>query len=104
MERAAGVAGEKRSSSHSLRNADSQEGQIYQYHESKALRRKIDLLLLPFLCLIYFAQYLDKTLLNYASVMGLRTDTHLTTQEYANLGTIFYVRTRTVRHELKTNE
>ncbi|KAK9367535.1 major facilitator superfamily domain-containing protein [Lipomyces kononenkoae] len=56
--------------------------------ESK-LRWKIDLRLMPILCTIYFLQYLDKTLLNYAAVMGIRKN--LTTSEYSNLGTIFYV-------------
>lgn len=87
-----GAGTEEKSSATSLQDkTESQEGQVYQYHDAKALRRKIDLLLLPFLCLIYFSQYLDKTLLNYASVMGLRADTGLTTHQYANLGTIFYV-------------
>ncbi|KAK9379675.1 major facilitator superfamily domain-containing protein [Kockiozyma suomiensis] len=38
---------------------------------------------------IYFLQYLDKTLLNYAAVMGIREN--LTDSQYSNLGTIFYV-------------
>lgn len=37
------------------------EGEILAYHDTKALRMKIDLVLLPFLCGIYFLQYLDKT-------------------------------------------
>jgi hypothetical protein len=39
--------------------------------ESRAVRRKIDKRI-PVLCAaIYFCQYLDKTLLNYASITGL---------------------------------
>ncbi|KAK9466989.1 major facilitator superfamily domain-containing protein [Lipomyces arxii] len=53
------------------------------------LRWKLDLRLMPILCCIYFLQYLDKTLLNYAAVMGIRKN--LTPGEFANLGTIFYV-------------
>lgn len=41
--------------------ADSGFGQVEVYHDDEALRRKIDWILLPFLCGIYFLQYLDKT-------------------------------------------
>ncbi|KAK9319179.1 major facilitator superfamily domain-containing protein [Lipomyces orientalis] len=57
--------------------------------DERSLRWKIDLRLMPILCTIYFLQYLDKTLLNYAAVMGIRAN--LTSSQYSNLGTIFYV-------------
>ncbi|KAK7204968.1 major facilitator superfamily domain-containing protein [Myxozyma melibiosi] len=57
--------------------------------DEKRLRWKIDLRLMPLLMFIYFLQYLDKTLLNYAAVMGIREN--LTNAQYSNLGTIFYV-------------
>ncbi|KAK9336414.1 major facilitator superfamily domain-containing protein [Lipomyces starkeyi] len=57
--------------------------------DERKLRWKIDLRLMPILCTIYFLQYLDKTLLNYAAVMGIRKN--LTSSQYSNLGTIFYV-------------
>ncbi|KAK9475933.1 major facilitator superfamily domain-containing protein [Lipomyces japonicus] len=53
------------------------------------LRWKVDFRLMPILCFIYFLQYLDKTLLNYAAVMGIREN--LTSNQFSNLGTIFYV-------------
>lgn len=40
--------------------------------EEKKLLRKIDLHLMPLLCLVYGLNYLDKTTLSYASVMGLK--------------------------------
>jgi MFS family permease len=55
----------------------------------KKLRWKIDLHIMPILMIVYFLQYLDKTLLNYAAVMGIKTN--LQGNEYNNLGTIFYV-------------
>ena len=41
--------------------SEQQVGQITDYHDNAKLRRKIDMVLLPFLCGIYFLQYLDKT-------------------------------------------
>jgi MFS family permease len=55
----------------------------------KKLRWKIDLHIMPILMTVYFLQYLDKTLLNYAAVMGIKNN--LQGNEYNNLGTIFYV-------------
>ncbi|GAO52839.1 hypothetical protein G7K_6905-t1 [Saitoella complicata NRRL Y-17804] len=74
--------------------SDSGTGQIESYYDEasiRALTRKIDRRILPLMCAIYFLQYLDKTLLNYASVMGLNTDTKLVGNEYALLGTGFYI-------------
>jgi MFS family permease len=55
----------------------------------KKLKWKIDLLIMPFFCAIYFLQFLDKTLINYAAIMGLKK--HLIGNQFSNLGTIFYV-------------
>lgn len=57
----------------------------------RKLLRKIDCYLMPLMCIIYGTQFLDKTTLSYASVMGLKTDTHLVGNDYALLGTIFYI-------------
>ncbi|KAI0386642.1 MFS general substrate transporter [Hypomontagnella monticulosa] len=40
--------------------------------DEKKLLRKIDLNLMPLLCVVYGLNYLDKTTLSYASIMGLR--------------------------------
>ncbi len=40
--------------------------------EEKRLLRKIDFNLMPLLCLVYGLNYLDKTTLSYASIMGLK--------------------------------
>jgi ACS family allantoate permease-like MFS transporter len=45
--------------------------------QNKKLLRKIDLTVPPLLAAVYFLQYLDKTTLSYAAVMGIRKDTHL---------------------------
>ncbi|CCG81506.1 putative MFS allantoate transporter [Taphrina deformans PYCC 5710] len=59
--------------------------------EFKRLLRKIDFRLMPLMCFIYGIQFLDKTTLSYASVMGIKKDTHLVGNDYALLGTMFYV-------------
>ncbi|KAH3674680.1 hypothetical protein WICMUC_003096 [Wickerhamomyces mucosus] len=59
-----------------------------QRKKPKALLRKLDIYILPFMCAVYFLQYLDKSLLNYAAVMGIKK--HLVGNQFANLGTIFY--------------
>ncbi|TXT10842.1 hypothetical protein VHUM_02347 [Vanrija humicola] len=59
--------------------------------EDKALKRKADLHLLPILCLGYFLQFLDKTSMSYAAVMGFRPDNKLSLSDYSWLGSIFYL-------------
>ncbi|KAH6884929.1 major facilitator superfamily domain-containing protein [Thelonectria olida] len=60
--------------------------------EEKSVLRKIDWALMPLLCWIYALQFADKTSLNYASLMGIREDTHLDpdSQQYSWASSIFY--------------
>ncbi|KAE8450991.1 hypothetical protein EG329_005431 [Mollisiaceae sp. DMI_Dod_QoI] len=60
-------------------------------NEEKQLVRKIDWMLLPLMAATYNLQYLDKTILNYANVMGLAKDTHTSASEFSYLATAFYV-------------
>jgi hypothetical protein len=57
----------------------------------RRLVRKIDLTIAPLLASVYFLQYLDKTTLSYAAVMGIRKDTHLIGQDYSDLSMLFYI-------------
>ncbi|EEP75976.1 predicted protein [Uncinocarpus reesii 1704] len=57
---------------------------------SKKLLRTIDWHLLPLMCVIYGMNYLDKTTLSYASIMGLKEDIHLKGDNYQWLGSMFY--------------
>ncbi|KAL1968328.1 hypothetical protein VTN77DRAFT_1857 [Rasamsonia byssochlamydoides] len=68
---------------------EQQAGVVMDITETRALRWRIDLRIMPILITIYFLQYLDKTLLKYAAVMGIKES--LLGNEYNNLGTIFYV-------------
>ncbi|KAF1361888.1 MFS general substrate transporter [Lizonia empirigonia] len=77
------------------------DGQVIELtpEKSKALLRKIDMHLMPIMCLIYGLNYLDKTTLSYASIMGLRlppsdnklaSGINLKSDQYQWLGSLFY--------------
>ncbi|OJD39878.1 allantoate permease [Diplodia corticola] len=55
-----------------------------------ALVRKIDRMIIPLMWCCYCLQYLDKTLINYAAVMGLYEDASITTDQFSTLAWIFY--------------
>jgi hypothetical protein len=55
--------------------------------EAKKVLRKIDYRIVPILFITYMLQYLDKNSINFASVYGLKTGTHLVGQDYSWLGT-----------------
>ncbi|KAI1339316.1 major facilitator superfamily domain-containing protein [Xylariaceae sp. FL0016] len=57
---------------------------------SRKIRRKIDLRILPFLCITYALQFIDKTSLGYSSVYGIIPDNNLQGQDYAWASSIFY--------------
>ncbi|RFU34509.1 hypothetical protein B7463_g1801, partial [Scytalidium lignicola] len=59
--------------------------------DEKKLVRKIDWLVMPILFGIYVLQYIDKSLINYANVMGLTKDTGMTAADFSYLATFFYV-------------
>jgi hypothetical protein len=59
--------------------------------DEKKLVRKIDWMIVPLTWAIYFLQYQDKILINYASVMGLLKDTGMQTDQFSNLALAFYV-------------
>lgn len=57
----------------------------------KRLTRKIDMIVFPVMALVYAAQFLDKTSMSYASVMGLQTDLKMEGNMYSWSGTSFYL-------------
>jgi hypothetical protein len=79
--------------------------------EERAVVRKIDMVVLPLMCFVFFLQYLDKQSLSYAAVrnildghlldrvltrlqvFGLLTDLDLTAEQYSWCSSIFYVGT-----------
>ncbi|RAL15869.1 uncharacterized protein BO97DRAFT_475485 [Aspergillus homomorphus CBS 101889] len=58
---------------------------------SYKLVRKIDLYIMPLICIVYFPQYLDKIAISYASVTGLRESAHLHGNQYNWIFSIFFV-------------
>lgn len=58
---------------------------------NKELIRKVDCIMLPLLMGTYVLQYIDKQALAYAAVFDLLTNTKMTTDQYANLTTFFYL-------------
>ncbi|UPX15484.1 uncharacterized protein EKO05_0005930 [Ascochyta rabiei] len=71
-------------------NEDGEEGTVVSIDE-KTLIRKIDWMIVPIMFACYFLQYLDKSLLNFAAVMGIREDANLTTEQYGTLSWLFYL-------------
>lgn len=57
---------------------------------NKRLLRKIDWHLMPIMCVVYGINYLDKTTISYASIMGLKADLKLRGDNYQWLGSMFY--------------
>lgn len=75
-----------------LRVLEGENGEVVEItpEDERRLLRKIDWNLMPLLCLVYGLNYLDKTTVSYASIMGLKTDIHITGQQYSWIGSMFY--------------
>ena len=58
----------------------------FSEEDSKRVRRKIDLHVVPILIVTYCLQYLDKNSINFANAFGLQEGTNLTGQDYSWLG------------------
>ncbi|KAM0344950.1 hypothetical protein ACHAPU_007084 [Fusarium lateritium] len=56
--------------------------------DNKRLRRKTDKHILSILVWVYFLQILDKSVLGYGAVWGMREDTNLTGDQYSLIGSI----------------
>ncbi|KAJ3820434.1 MFS general substrate transporter [Lentinula raphanica] len=59
--------------------------------EASRIRKKIDCVLMPLMCILYFIQYLDKSTLGSSSILGILTATHLDANQYNWLSTVFYL-------------
>lgn len=57
---------------------------------NKRLVRRVDLLLMPLLAGTYTLQYIDKSALAYSAVFDLFTSTHMSSNQYSWLASIFY--------------
>ncbi|KAF9558501.1 MFS general substrate transporter [Agrocybe pediades] len=66
------------------------EGEV-DPEEALRVRKKIDRHILPLMCILYWIQFMDKTTLGSSAILGIRESTHLSTNQYNWLGTIFYL-------------
>lgn len=55
----------------------------------KKIRLKVDLRIIPVLCVTYTLQFLDKLSLNYAAAYSFKEDLNLTGQRYSRVASIF---------------
>ncbi|KAK0723585.1 major facilitator superfamily domain-containing protein [Lasiosphaeria miniovina] len=56
--------------------------------DNKRIRRKTDRVILTILVWVYFLQILDKTILGYSAIFGLREDANLEGNQYSVVGSI----------------
>ncbi|KAH6918291.1 membrane transporter [Coprinopsis sp. MPI-PUGE-AT-0042] len=59
--------------------------------EAKRIKRKIDLHIMPLMCILYLMQFADKATLGQSAVLGIIPDAKLSQQQFNWLGTIFYI-------------
>ncbi|KAJ5102998.1 transporter [Penicillium argentinense] len=71
---------------------DEMQGEAIELDEStnRRLLRTIDWHLMPIMCCVYGMNYLDKTTLSYASIMGIKEDLNLVGDQYQWLSSLFY--------------
>ncbi|KAF2155469.1 MFS general substrate transporter [Myriangium duriaei CBS 260.36] len=68
-----------------------QQAVLLSPSEERKLVRKIDLHIIPVMFVLYLLQYLDKTSMGYAAIIGVIADTHLNGVEYSWISSFFYV-------------
>ncbi|KAJ5218413.1 transporter [Penicillium cinerascens] len=75
-----------------LKAFDELHGEAIELDEAtnRRLLRTIDWHMMPIMCFIYGMNYLDKTTLSYASIMGIKEDLNLVGDQYQWLGSLFY--------------
>ncbi|KAK4504506.1 hypothetical protein PRZ48_005422 [Zasmidium cellare] len=65
-------------------------GQEVSRHEEKKVLRKIDWILIPLISVTCILAAVDKVIISNAAIYGMEKDTHLTGNQYAWVGSIFY--------------
>lgn len=59
--------------------------------QDSRLLRKVDWRIVPIMFACYFLQFLDKVLINYANVMGMSKDLHMTGNDFSWMATAFFI-------------
>ncbi|KAF3929739.1 hypothetical protein AA313_de0210315 [Arthrobotrys entomopaga] len=76
---------------HDLRDPDEGKSECEREELERQLVRKLDWRLLPWLCLLYLASFLDRTNIGNAKIIGLQTDLHITGGQYNAALSLFFV-------------
>ncbi|WVQ81140.1 hypothetical protein IAT38_003262 [Cryptococcus sp. DSM 104549] len=63
----------------------------YTPEEAKAVRRKIDIWILPAFCMTQGLAFLDKTALNYGNLWGMKAGLNVTTAQFSWFASAFYL-------------
>ncbi|KAM0755202.1 MFS general substrate transporter [Meredithblackwellia eburnea MCA 4105] len=71
-------------------SASAVERVIVTEEDDKRICRATDKRILTILCLVYFLQILDKSVIGYSAVFGLKTNAHLVGNQYSMIGSIGY--------------
>lgn len=69
---------------------DDANPQTFTQEQKDAVRRKIDLHLLPLMCALYGLNYVDKVALGWAVLFNFRSDLGLVGTEYSWASSMFY--------------
>lgn len=64
---------------------------VVKSEAEKRFVKKLNWTLLPFVWLIVFIQFADKSSLSLSAVLGMLQDTHTSQSQYSLLGSVFYI-------------
>ncbi|KAF3923178.1 hypothetical protein ABW20_dc0109114 [Dactylellina cionopaga] len=75
----------------SLRDPDEGKSEEEKAELERQLIRKLDLKLIPWLCVLYLTSFLDRTNIGNAKIVGLQADLHMTSGQYNAALSIFFI-------------
>jgi sugar phosphate permease len=64
---------------------------LAKFDQDRKLVRKLDRIIIPWLCLLYLASFLDRTNIGNAKIDGLQKDLKMTSNQYNLTLTIFFI-------------
>ncbi|KAJ8654655.1 hypothetical protein O0I10_009706 [Lichtheimia ornata] len=79
------------SSDHDLEKQKKASTKFVYTPEERRVLRKINFATVPFVCVVLYIQFIDKSTLNFSAVLGLYEDTGIDGSQFSWLGSIFYV-------------
>lgn len=75
-----------------MKYAAMSKGMELTKEQNKKIRLKVDLIVLPFMCIMYAVQFMDRSTLGYSAIMGIREDIGpMVGTMYSWLTTAFYI-------------